>query len=625
MAGERAAFEAQRLAEAERLNAERDRIARETAERDRLARERREADAAAAAESKRAAADLRKAQKAEALRLAVEAKAERRREKEREREQERAAAALAQQEAHPVDSAETWPGFWGRLFSSSPRAAAKPLWDMPLGAATPRETGRTPVAERTGLGTVVSSRAASATMNDELETSAIKETPLQDDPPSVQPTPSPVPASEPAQEPEPTAETPRPDAKGRAARLLAEDAADQRAQRFKNYAFGETPEAVVENERPATTRLMAEDAADQKAQRFKNYAFADATEGVPEPERPAPVKKRRGSPVLVLLLVVIVAGLAVTPWLRTRIETALRGGSAEQPQRVQAILPAPAAPVTETAALNARIAELEQKLAAATRTPSGAAQSEAPAPIALNARVTALETGAGSSARLDDLSNRIAALEGKSANANSVLALTDRVEALEKANRQAAAAQVTAVALLTAVNQLHDAIAVGRPFALELETAKALAGRAGVTLDDQGFGAFARSGVPTIFELQRRFERTAPAIVRADILPADTANWLKRILNRALSIVTIRRTDGDVDGTDVPSVLARAERRLNEGDLARAVTEMSALSGNPAQAASEWVRAAEARVGAERAVTDASAKAIGALAAQRAQNVTGEP
>jgi uroporphyrinogen-III synthase len=54
---------------------------------------------------------------------------------------------------------------------------------------------------------------------------------------------------------------------------------------------------------------------------------------------------------------------------------------------------------------------------------------------------------------------------------------------------------------------------------------------------------------------------------------------------------------------------------LAAGDLAGAAGEMDALSGAAAQAAADWLAAAKARVAAERAISDASAKAIGALAA----------
>jgi uroporphyrinogen-III synthase len=315
---------------------------------------------------------------------------------------------------------------------------------------------------------------------------------------------------------------------------------------------------------------------------------------------------------LVFLLLVIVAVLASTPLWKARLITALQGLPAEQrPEQT-------AAPATETQALPAQTAVPEQKPATTPAAPAPAAPTNTDALgseiAALSARIAALEAQAGNS-KVDELGQRVTNLEGRSANANSVLALADRVDALEKSNREAAAAQVTAVALLTAVDQLHDALAAGRPFALELETAKALAGRGGITLDDQGFASFARTGIPTLSELQRRFDRESAAVIRASLLPEGRSSWLRRVLDKLMSIVTIRRTDGEADGNSASAVLARTEHKLAAGDLAGAAGEMDALSGAAAQAAADWLAAAKARVAAERAISDASAKAIGALAA----------
>ena len=103
--------------------------------------------------------------------------------------------------------------------------------------------------------------------------------------------------------------------------------------------------------------------------------------------------------------------------------------------------------------------------------------------------------------------------------------------------------------------------------------------------------------------------------MRASIIPDGTAPWYRRILDRVFSIVTVRRLGGDAAGTSVSAVLARAQARLIEGDLAASMTEMNSLTGTAATAAAPWLALAKARVAAERAAADATTKTVAALAA----------
>jgi uroporphyrinogen-III synthase len=227
-----------------------------------------------------------------------------------------------------------------------------------------------------------------------------------------------------------------------------------------------------------------------------------------------------------------------------------------------------------------------------------------------------LEAAIGNSARLEDLSKRMNMLEGRSAEAHSVLALSDRVTALETTARRTMVEQSSSIALLMAVSQWREAMLAGRPFTLELQTTKALAARVGdVTIDDSGFADAAVRGVPTLADLQRQFGPAAAAAMRASAVPEGTSAWYRRILDRVLSIVTVRRLDGDAAGMSTAAVLARAENRLNTGDLAAAVAEMDNLTGAPATAAQAWQTQAKARVAAERAAADVATKAVATVAA----------
>jgi hypothetical protein len=303
-----------------------------------------------------------------------------------------------------------------------------------------------------------------------------------------------------------------------------------------------------------------------------------------------------------------------------------------------AAAPAPAiAPVTtpsttpDVAAVSARLALLEQQLAQhittvasqpgaagsaeAVTSLSGSLSNQAQQLAAVTARLSTMEAAIGNVARLEELSREIKMLEAKSAQANSVLALSDRVTALETTARQAVVAHTSNIALLLAVAQWRDAVAGGRPFALELETAKAVAARTASTpINDAGFADYAKRGLPPLPELQRRFGETAAAVVRADAMPDAASSWVNRVMERLLTIVTIRRTDGEVAGDSVSAILARAERRVKEGNLAGAVEEMSALQGQAATAAAPWLGPAKARVAAEQSMSEATTRAVAALA-----------
>jgi hypothetical protein len=235
---------------------------------------------------------------------------------------------------------------------------------------------------------------------------------------------------------------------------------------------------------------------------------------------------------------------------------------------------------------------------------------------AVTARIATLEAAIGNTARLEDLSKRLNMLEGRSAEANSVLALADRVTALESSARRTMVEQSTNIALLMAVAQWRDAVSAGHGFALELQTVKSLAARNNsLAVDDAAFAAKATRGIATLADLQRRFTATAAEAMRANVIPDNTGAWYRRILNRMMAIVTVRRLDGDAAGMSTSAVLARAERRLGEGDLGAAVNELANLDGAAVQAMGPWLDEARARVAAERAIAEATTKAVAAVAA----------
>ncbi|MDX2143795.1 MAG: uroporphyrinogen-III synthase [Rhodospirillaceae bacterium] len=409
---------------------------------------------------------------------------------------------------------------------------------------------------------------------------------------------------------------------GRAARLLAEDAADARAlnQRFR----------VGSGEADAAAETPVEDVASQ--QTYKKQSSAG-----------------RRFAMFVIAVIVVAGGILFSaPWWAPQVrgvlqvvapETAPPAPATPTLEQVTALQARAEALAADVTALNARLAAVEQRpapaatdgavLAAltervkalesrpstgATASPEGLADSvvnQARQLTNVTARVATLEAAIGNVARLEDVATRLNALEGKSAEANSVLALGERIAALEKRD------QIAATALVLATAQLRAAVNAGRAYAIELETVNQLAARAGVAFNAEPLASRASTGAPRAEALTAAFAGVAAATVRAGAAPDANAPWLRRVLDRALSVLSIRPV-GTPEGPAVGAVVARAETALTSGDLAGAVRELETLAGAPATAAAGWLNQAKAKVAADSALNELAARSVGAMGSSTA-------
>lgn len=250
----------------------------------------------------------------------------------------------------------------------------------------------------------------------------------------------------------------------------------------------------------------------------------------------------------------------------------------------------------------------------------------------LESRVGALEggggakTGGGNSNRIEMLSQRLGQLESafvplseratkaiesarsqkeilaEQAQMTSALsALEERLQTLERS--AAGDRRGTLIALSFAA--LREIANRGRPFAAEFEALTGLLADSNLPElagELQGVAPYAPSGAPSFGSLRTSFDEAAAAILHAAAIP-EGANWWQRALAEFKSLVTIRPT-GEVAGADPAAIVARAERRLNQNDLAGAVQELKGLPKPAAAAAVPWLRGAEARL----AVDDALAR-----------------
>lgn len=180
-------------------------------------------------------------------------------------------------------------------------------------------------------------------------------------------------------------------------------------------------------------------------------------------------------------------------------------------------------------------------------------------------------------------------------------AITSRISKLESllpnladAVHQEAAEAKSAAAAIAFAN-LRAAVSEGRPFATELDTLGALSPPG---TDLGALTSYAEKGIPARAELARSFKRVKDEALAAPDPKAD-ASFLDRLLAGAESLVKIRRVDAAAMGDDTSAVLARAEAKLDQGNLAEAAQEVDMLEGSARTAFSTWLDQARARLGAE--------------------------
>jgi hypothetical protein len=126
---------------------------------------------------------------------------------------------------------------------------------------------------------------------------------------------------------------------------------------------------------------------------------------------------------------------------------------------------------------------------------------------------------------------------------------------------------------------------------------------------------YADTGIPTRNELAARFPE-AMARIRAAERATQGEGAVDRALGALEGLVTVRRAPGEVEGGSTADVLARAEHRVGNGNIAGAVTALEELQGEAAEAASGWLAPASARLAAEEVLAALDAAALERLAGE---------
>lgn len=203
---------------------------------------------------------------------------------------------------------------------------------------------------------------------------------------------------------------------------------------------------------------------------------------------------------------------------------------------------------------------------------------------------------------------------GESGSLAALTARMDRLEASQKAMARAASAAYAARTLQLAS---HD----GDPFLSELAVAEP-------TIDDPSLTAalrpFAEKGVPSEVTLAVRFPAYAARANTAAQTHNGKTGFFDRIAQGLAGLISVRRTD-NLDGQGAQAILARAENRLNQGDLHGAVGYLTALSPAAHDAMKPWLDQAQARLLVDDTTRRISERAMSRLGQSAATDPAAAP
>lgn len=264
--------------------------------------------------------------------------------------------------------------------------------------------------------------------------------------------------------------------------------------------------------------------------------------------------------------------------------------------------------VADASAISRQVAEAEQRLDSQIQSKiqsevqSALASSGAPAPD--DKTVQALKS------QVSDLDAKLKALTAATMSADDGSKLKPEISALQRRLNEiettlpsleeavdAEAAQTRKANLTIAFTGLRDAINAGRPYATELATMAALSSD---TNDLDDLVEYEHTGIPTVPMLASSF-----ATLRDEALaeqPDAEQDLFDRLLGSAQSLVKVRRIGEQAEGSGPDAILARAEAKLDAGQLHEAVLEVEKLRGPQAKSFGPWIDDALARIDANTAL-----------------------
>jgi hypothetical protein len=201
-----------------------------------------------------------------------------------------------------------------------------------------------------------------------------------------------------------------------------------------------------------------------------------------------------------------------------------------------------------------------------------------------------------SSADLDALQQRVAALEQTAKTAASDIAKT--------------AATDTAARLALSADALRAAAFSGAPLSAALAQVKSLGADEALLAP---LASFAATGVPTQAALAQELRGLLPALLKGSGATAPPSGFLERLEANAGSLVRIRPVDAPA-GDDTSAVLARLEIDAARSDIPGALDDLGKLTEAQRAPAQAWIKKAndrQAALAAARAFAAQTASALG--------------
>jgi len=288
--------------------------------------------------------------------------------------------------------------------------------------------------------------------------------------------------------------------------------------------------------------------------------------------------------------------------------------------------PVAAAPQIDNAALDAlaaRVASVESKAAVPV-----AAAPAVPDP-ALAAQVGALEKSvaalrdeqAAAAARSQQLTSSVEAVKSAPREAPpppDLSAINERLAQIERAaktlsaetaQRNAAPADDVPLRRVVAASLLDVSVRSGEPYAALLAAARPLAGNAEAL---KPLDVFAATGVPSTNVLNRELLALLPKLSPAPENSTTGSGIVDRLQAGAARLVRIERTDA-ITGNDRSAIVARVTAAAVRNDIAEARRELKTLAPADRAAAQAWIDKADARDAALAASRQFAADAMAAI------------
>ncbi len=255
-------------------------------------------------------------------------------------------------------------------------------------------------------------------------------------------------------------------------------------------------------------------------------------------------------------------------------------------------------------AIEAGISALKSELAAVqTAAPdTSALEAGAQSSAEMQSKLTDLQTVLEQiTSDVSGLKTGLSSTQAEAANRKSELAALSTV-VQSRLEKDATQGEETDEALvLLAIGQLQRTSRTADSFEGAIAQALSVAPQS-MQADLAALSSVAKTGTATDRELRDEFARIANDITQASRLPA-TETWYGKTLHNLASLVKFRRVD-DVSGESVDAVVARAELKLSNNDLAGAVEAVDLLTGSPADVAATWLERAKARLLVDRSISN---------------------